>query len=227
MQSRRTFLALGVSAAVTTTAGCTGSIPFVGDEPMEFDAAPASIPQSALDETGYDEHELEEVGIDRTFEAGGQTQDVVVTNWQAEYDKAVDLGVLGVGIDERQRAAICTALTTPQVSVLGRTFNPVGDMTSEELAEMVQDRYEGMEELERVDEDVVSITGESTTVGEFEGEADLIGEGVPIDLTLHIAEAVESGDDLVVGVGGYPTELRDVERPNVVTLLEAIEHDGE
>ncbi|RQG98582.1 hypothetical protein EA472_17425 [Natrarchaeobius oligotrophus] len=201
-------------------------MPFVGDEPMEFEADPASIPQSALDETGYDEHAIEDVWIERTFEAGGQTQDVVVTNWQAEYDKTIDLGKLGVPIDERLRAAVCTALTTPKVSVLDRTFNPVGEMTSEELAEMVQDRYEGMENLERVDEDVVSITGESTTVGEFEAEADLVGEGVSIDLTLHIAEAVESGDDLVVGVGGYPTELRSGERPNIVSLFEAIEHNG-
>nr|WP_279387184.1 DUF6517 family protein [Natrarchaeobius chitinivorans] len=226
MQSRRTFLTLGASTAIATTAGCTASMPFVGDEPMEFEADPASIPQSALDETGYDEHAIEDVWIERTFEAGGQTQDVVVTNWQAEYDKTIDLGKLGVPIDERLRAAVCTALTTPKVSVLDRTFNPVGEMTSEELAEMVQDRYEGMENLERVDEDVVSITGESTTVGEFEAEADLVGEGVSIDLTLHIAEAVESGDDLVVGVGGYPTELRSGERPNIVSLFEAIEHNG-
>ncbi|WP_165874933.1 DUF6517 family protein [Natrarchaeobius oligotrophus] len=219
-------MTLGASTAIATTAGCTASMPFVGDEPMEFEADPASIPQSALDETGYDEHAIEDVWIERTFEAGGQTQDVVVTNWQAEYDKTIDLGKLGVPIDERLRAAVCTALTTPKVSVLDRTFNPVGEMTSEELAEMVQDRYEGMENLERVDEDVVSITGESTTVGEFEAEADLVGEGVSIDLTLHIAEAVESGDDLVVGVGGYPTELRSGERPNIVSLFEAIEHNG-
>ena len=226
MQSRRTFLTLGASTAIATTAGCTASMPFVGDDPMEIDADPASIPQSALDETGYNEHEIEDVGIERTFEAGGQTQDVVVTNWQAEYDKAIDLGELGVPIDERLRAAVCTALTTPQVSVLNRTFNPVGEMTSEELAEKVQDRYEGMENLEQVDEDTVSITGESTTVGEFEGEADFVGEGIPIDLTLHITEAVEYGDDFVVGVGGYPTELRSDERPNIVSLLEAIEHNG-
>lgn len=226
MQSRRTFLTLGASTAIATTAGCTASIPFVGDEPMEFGADSASIPQSVLDETGYDDHEIEEVKIERTFEAGGQTQDVIVTNWQAEYDKTIDLSELGVPIDERLRAAVCTALTTPQVSVLDRTFNPVGEMTSEELAEMVQDRYEGMENLERVDEDTITITGESTTVGEFETEAELVDEGISIDLTLHIAEAVESGDDLVVGVGGYPTELRSDERPNLFSLLEAIEHNG-
>lgn len=226
MQSRRTFLTLGASAAIASTAGCTASIPFVGDEPMEFDADPASIPQSALDETGYDEHDIKDVEVERTFEAGGRTQDVIVTNWQAEYDKAIDLGGVGIPVDQRLRAAVCTALTTPQVDVLGRTFNPVGDMTSEELAEMVQERYEGIENLEQVDEDTVSITGQSTAVGEFEGEADLVGEGISIDLTLHIAEAVEAGDDLVVGVGGYPTELRSNERPNIFSLLEAIEHNG-
>ena len=226
MQPRRSFLALGASALVASTAGCTDRIPFLGDDPMEFGAEPTSVPQSVLDETGYDEHEIAQVEIERTVDAGGQTQDVVVTNWQAEYDKAIDLEGLGLPVDERLRGAVFTALTTPQVNVLGRTVNPVDDMTSEELAEMVQDRYDGVDDLEHVGEDTTTIVGESTTVGEFEGEGDLVGAGISIDLTLHIAEAVESGDDLIVGVGGYPTELRAEERPNILYLLEAIEHNG-
>ena len=226
MQQRRSFLALGVSALVAGTAGCTNRVPFLGDDSMEFGAEPASVPQSVLDETGYDEHEIAEVGIEKSFDAGGQTQDVVVTNWQAEYDKAIDLEDVGFPVDERLRAAVFTALTTPQVNVHGRTVNPVNDMTSEELAEMVQDRYDGVDDLERVGEDTTTIAGESTTVGEFEGKGDLVGAGISIDLTLHIAEAVESGDDFIVGVGGYPTEFRGEERPNILFILESIEHNG-
>ncbi len=226
MQRRRSFLTLGATALVASTAGCTDRIPFLGDDPLEFGAEPASVPQSALDEAGYDEHEITEVGSERSFEFGDQTQDVVVTNWQSEYDKAIDLGGLGLPVDERLRAAVFTALATPQVNVLGRTVNPIDDMTSAELAEMVQDRYDGVGNLEHVGDDTTTIVGESTTVGEFEGEGDLVGAGVSIDLTLHIAEAVESGDDLIVGVGGYPTELRAEERPNILLMLEAIEHNG-
>lgn len=209
-----------------STAGCVDRLPFVGDEPLEFSADPASIRESVLTETGYDEHEIEAVVIEETFAAAGQTQEVLVTNWQAEYDKAIDLGELPLPTDDRIRAAVFTALTTPQVSVLGQTFNPVADMDSQELAKMVQDQYEEVDELEQVGEESVSIVGESTTVGEFEGEATLEGEGISIDLTLHIAEAVESGDDFLVGVGGYPTQLRVQEQPNVFSMLEAIEHSG-
>ena len=226
MESRRSVLTIGMSALLAGTAGCVDRIPFLGDDPVEFAATPASVPQSVVDETGYQEHAVEEVVIQETFEAGGRTQDVVVTNWQAEYDKAVDFGGLGLPIDERLQAAVFTALTTPQVRVLGRTFNPVADMSSTDLAEMVQDRYAGLDRLEHVGEETVAIAGQSTEVGEFEGEADLIGADVSVSLTLHIAEAVESGDDLIIGVGGYPTPLQDQERPNVVALMEAIEHDG-
>ena len=221
---RRSYLAATVG--IVGLAGCTDQLPFVGDEPLEFSADPSAVPQPVLDETGYEEHEVEEVVTERTFETGGQSQDVVVRNWQAEYDKALDFGNLGLPTDGRIRAAVCTALTTPQVSVLGRTFNPVADMGSAELAEMVQDRYDGLGDLEQVDEASATVAGESTTVGEFEGEANLVGESISLDLTLHIAEAVESGDDLIVGVGGYPTLLRDSERSNIFSMFESIEHDG-
>ena len=224
MHSRRSVIALGASAVIASTAGCTESIPFLGDEAVEFEAEAASVRQSALDETGYESQGVEEVVIEETVEASGQTQDVVVTNWQAEYDKSIDLGELGLPVDENQQAAVFAALTTPPVRVLGRTFNPVADMSSEELAEMVQDHYEGLDDLEYVGEQSGTVAGESTTIGELEGEATLADEGMSVDLTLHIAEAVESDDDLVVGIGGYPTELREDEEPNILALMEAIEH---
>ena len=131
---------------------------------------------------------------------------------------------MGLPVDENQEAAVFAALTTPQVRVLGRTFNPVADMSSEELADMVQDHYEGLDDLEYVGEQSGTVAGESTTIGELEGEATLADEGMSVDLTLHIAEAVESGDDLIVGIGGFPTELREEEEPNILALMEAIEH---
>lgn len=225
MQTRREALgAMGV-AIIGGSAGCLDTIPFVGDEPVEFEATPASVPDSTLQETGYEEQGTEEVVVERTFEAGGESQDVVVTNWQAEYDKSVDLGELGLG-DQEQRAAIFTALTTPQVDVLGRTFNPVADMDAAELAEMIQDRYEGIDDLQQVGEETAPVGGQSTTVGEFETEAELAAAGTTVDLTLHIAEAVESGDDLIVAVGGYPQALRDQELDNIFALMAAVEHGG-
>lgn len=226
MHTRRSALALGASMTAVSLAGCTGSIPFLGDDAMRFDAQVGTVAESTLDETGYDEQEVAAVEIEESFEAGGQTQDVIVTNWQAEYDKEIDLGAAGVPIDASQRAAVFSALATPQVSVLGRTFNPIADMSSAELAEMVQDRFDDVGDLEQVGEQSVNLAGESTTAGEFEGEATLVAEGASVDLSLYIAEAVESGDDLIVGVGGCPTDLREEEQPNIFAMMEAVNHEG-
>lgn len=224
MTTRRELLTMGGVGVLGASAGCLDALPFVGG-PMSFESAPAAVPNAALEETGYDEHEIEEVVIERSFEVAGRQQDVVVTNWQSEYDKGIDLSVgpLDVG---RTRAAVFTALTTPRVSVLGRTFNPVGDMAAEDLIEMVQDRYDGLDGIEHVGDADATIAGEQTTVGEFEAEADLLDAGVAVDLTIHVAEAVESGDDLILAIGAYPTVVRHEERDAVFTLIEAIEHDA-
>lgn len=222
--SRRAVLGTVGAIGATGLAGCLDRIPFLGDDPIEFSAEPVSVSANALDETGYEEQESGELTIERTYEAAGQSQDVVVTNWQAEYDKSVDGDAFGLPIGGEYRGAVFTALSTPQVSVLDRTFNPVGEMESEELAEMVQDRYEGMGDLSPAGEEQVTILGETTTVGEFITEASVVNDNAQVEIRLHIAEAVESGDDFVVGIGGYPTALEDEERPNVTTLLESIEH---
>lgn len=222
--ARRTMLGTVGAIGVTGLAGCLDAIPFIGDDPIEFSSEPVSVSAASLDETGYEEQESGEMTIERTYEVAGQTQDVVVTNWQAEYDKSIDADAFGLPIGGEYRGAVFTALSTPQVSVLDRTFNPVGEMESEELAEMVQDRYDGMDDLSPDGEETVTILGETTTVGEFITEASVVDDNAQVEIRLHIAEAVEAGDDFVVGIGGYPTALEDEERPNVMTLLESIEH---
>lgn len=226
MPTRRQALGATAGVLAGSTAGCLDAVPFLGDSPLEFEAAAASVPDVALEDTGYEEHRIRDVIIERTFEAGGQSQDVVVTNWQSEYDRAVDLADIGVGTEQRLQAAIFVVLSTPQVDVLGRAFNPVADMDSEELAEMVQERYEGIDELQQVGEDPASVGGESTTASEFETEAELAETGESVDLTLHITEAVESGDDLLVTIGGYPRDIQEQEKEHVFALMDAVEHDG-
>lgn len=199
-----------------TGTGCLGVL--TGEEPAEFEATPSSVAQAALDETGYEAAGVEEVVIEREFEAAGQTRDVVVTNYQASYEKAIDMGALG-----RQEAAVFTSLTTPQVRVLGEEFNPVAEMSSQELAEQVQNQYDEIRDLEHQEDAEVTINDETTTQSRFLAEATLAGEAV--ELNLHISEAVELGDDLVVTVGGYPT-LAPEEEDNVLQLMAAVQPDG-
>lgn len=225
MADRRSLLITGGVALIGATAGCLDSIPFIGDDPITFAASPANVESTALDETGYQEDEISEMEVTRTFEAGGQRQDVLVTNWVAQYSKQIELGGADLPIDKTVDAASFTALTTPRVNVLGRTFNPVGNMSSVELAEMVQSQYDEVDNIELQDESTVTVAGSETTVGIFDADARLVGEGVSLEVRLHIAEAVESDDDLIVAIGVYPAGV-DGEADNVRTLMQGVEHES-
>lgn len=212
---RRAFLATAGVGVGTATAGCTG---LFGEDLTTFEAQPATVPESVARGAGYDLEEMDEQTIERTFEAAGQSQTVRVTNRTAEYEKSVDLGPLG-----ELKAAIFTALSTPQVNVLGRTFNPIDDRSNEELAEMIQDQYADIGGLDVEHEAPVTVLGTDTTETKFAGEIRMEG-GEEIDIYLHVSSAVESGEDLVLGVGAYPQQL-PAEEDNVLAMLEAIEHD--
>lgn len=203
-----TFAALG--------AGCLGVI--TGEEAAEFAAHPASVSQQMLDETEYERTDQDEHVIEREYEAAGESREVVITNIHTEYEKAIEMGPLG-----EQQGAVFSVLTTPQVSVLGREFNPVADMSTEELAETVQDQYDEIHRLEHDQDSQLTINGETTTQSRFTAEATYGGEAV--DLYLHISEAVAAGEDLIVTIGGYP-EMTPDERETILRLMESVESDG-
>ncbi len=224
MFARRDVLRGTTVALAASAAGCS-AIPFLGNQPMEFEATPGTVPASAREDTGYEENGVAENVIERTFEVGGQSQDVIVTNWQAKFDKAIDVSeVADVPVEQSARAASFTVLSTPQVTVLGQNFNPIEGMDSSQLAGRVGDNFESVANLEQVGEDGVLVAGTETTAGEFSADAQLSGAPVDVELGLHITEAVEVGEDFVVTVGAYPRKVQDVERENVFSMMEAVEH---
>lgn len=200
-QHRRTFLkraAAGVTAGgLASLAGCaalTGSV--------EFSASAATVSQDALDETKFQKYQTDEPVAERTFEAGGQSKTVEVKNVVTQYDKAVDLSAIGLG---RHQAAVFATLSTPQVEVLGKTFNPVGEMSTDDLAALIQERYEDISVGELESESQVSVAGQSTTMARYPAAAALAETGAEVDLWLHLTEAVTANGDFVVTFGGYPT----------------------
>lgn len=213
--SRREYLT--AAGGLTATATLSGCLDLITGGTTEFEASPSRVNEDALDETGYEFRNLEELVIEREFEAGGESEEVIVTNLLAEHEKTLGLEELA-----DQEVAIFTSLTTPQVGVLGREFNPVADMSTAELAEMVQEQYDEIENLEHQEDSDVTIHGETTTQSRF--TADALAEGSPVDLILHISEAVEMEDDFVVAIGAYPDVVLD-EEENILTLMEAIEPD--
>lgn len=218
-QSRRTFLAragAAVGAAgLTSLAGCAA---LEGD--IEFGASAATVPQATLDQTGYQKHRTTQPVEEREFTAAGQSKTVKVTNIITEYDKAIDLSLLGLG---RYQAAVFATLATPKVEVLGKTFNPVGEMSTDDLANLIQERYDSISLGAKDSEWDATIAGQTTTVARYPASANLIAAGMKVNLWLHLSEAVEAGEDFVVTFGAYPQRLDEADEMDALTA--AVQHD--
>ena len=104
--------------------------------------------------------------------------------------------------------------------MLDKTFNPVKQMSAEKLAKMVQDRYSGFENVQNESSSQISINGNTTKQVKFAGDAVLSGS--PVEIYLHVSEAVELGSDFLVTFGSYPMGNSD-EAENILKLMQAVE----
>ena len=204
-------------AVLVLTAGCLGVL--TGSEPLELESNEVSVSAAAQGDAGYEEVRTETQTIEREFSAAGQTREAVVTNHVAEYARSVSVEPLGTG-----EFARFVVVSTPAVEVLGQTFNPVGAMTTRELVELVQDRYAGLEDVSPAGERTVTILGESATVSEFTGEAEIAAVGERVDVTIHVVR-VRSGPDFIVAIGAHPTALPG-EADRIDTMLRGVVHEG-
>jgi hypothetical protein len=203
-----------VSGTIVAGSGCLGFI--LGDEAQEFEASPATVGDSTLSETGYQQagdQESEEMRVERTLEAGGQSRDVVAVNYISQYEKNVEF------LGQEKRAAVFIAFSTPEVEVLGETFNPVGDMNNKELIEQVQGKYEGLSVGDEVGTRETEILGSTAEISKFEGRADL--DGTTIDVYIHVGQTDHDGD-IVIPIAVYPQMVE--EEPETFTNMNGIEH---
>lgn len=211
--TRRAFAA-ALSGTVVAGSGCLGFI--TGEEAQEFEASPATVADAALEETDYQqsgEQESEEMEVTRTVEGGGQERDIVAVNYISQYERQVSF--LGM----EKRAAVFVAFSTPKVEILGKTFNPVGEMSNRELVQQVQGKYEGLSVGEEIDARETEMLGNTVEVSKFEGQADLDGSNV--DVYIHVGQTDHDGD-FVIPIGVYPQQIDDEEE--VFTLINSTEH---
>ncbi|WP_049890876.1 DUF6517 family protein [Natrinema versiforme] len=215
--TRRQLLAAGVTAGTGIVAGCAG----VAADSLS--STVGTVPRAALEETGYEEHTVEEVVIERPVSRVGIERTIEARNWYAEYDRAIALETIGL---TRVQAAVVAVLTTPQVSVLGKTFNPVGDYSTDDLVAMIQERYDRLEDVEFVDEQPISVLGTETTLARYEASARLIAAGTTLDVSVKVSDPVAHGDDFVICVAVSP-QVHGVETESeaVRTMLESLEHE--
>ncbi|WIV66633.1 DUF6517 family protein [Natrialbaceae archaeon AArc-T1-2] len=209
MQRRNVLAGIG-TAALASIAGCLGTVGL-----DEHEASPAGVDSDVRSETGYELVGVEEVGVEETVGAAGLSETVVVRNYLTECEKAVGVEPIG-----EQRAAVFTVLSTPQVGVAGWNVNPVEEMSTAELVSLVEDNYDDIDNISHEDDDEFSVLGQTTTHATF--TADAVFDGVDLEVNLHVTEAVETDDDLLVTIGVYPREVELEEEENVRELIAAV-----
>lgn len=208
--NRRSLLAGAAAVGVTSVAGCLGT--FGMDE---HEASPASVDESARQDTAYEQTGVTEDTIEQSVDLAVFSQEVSVTNYITEHEKPIAVGPLTM-----DGGGGFLVVTTPQASVLGQELNPVSDMSPKELIGRVEGNYAGMENVTHQGDETVTILDQETTQSRFTAESSYNGSSV--EVSIHISEAVETDDDLLVTVGVYPNERRDEEEPNIISLMESV-----
>jgi hypothetical protein len=217
-RTRRRLIAGIGTTGLASLAGCSALDFALGNESLRFEADAAVVAEAAVSETSYSEANRRSSTVDRTFEAAGESRTVEVTNQVVEYDRS--LSVLG----QTFRWALFAVLSTPKVELLGKSFNPVADMDTDALAEMIQDRYDRIDNVERDSTRPVDVLGETVDVVRYRAEGRFTAADIRVDMTLHVTPAIAAGGDFVVCLGAHPRMIDDTDDIN--TLLGGVEHTG-
>jgi hypothetical protein len=215
--NRRHYLAGAATVGVASVAGCLDVL--LGED-LTFEASPAQIPDATLAETGYERVRTDSRTLEQTLEAGGESRDVTVTNRHAEYGKQASVGGIDLGDAHPARLML---LTTPEVEVLGQSFNPIAHLSTRQLIAL-QGGYDNVDDLQDTSNGQVTLAGETTTWNTFETAAQMAGQS--IDVLVHVTDAVSLGSDLVVTIGAHPAQLAG-EAETLRTLVEAVEPESE
>lgn len=209
MKRRHVIAGVG-SIGLASLAGCLSAAGL-----DKHEASPAGVDPAVREETGYEQTSVDDLRIEEEVGAVGYSEDVLVINYLTEHEKTVDMGPLG-----EQRGAVFVILSTPKIEIAGRNVNPVEDKSTAELVELVADNYDDIENVERVADDEATILEQTTTMSTFTGDAAFNGQSV--DVNLHVTEAVETDDDLLVTIGVYPERAASREESNVRSLAEGV-----
>lgn len=194
-------------ALVVVVAGCAGGV-------TSFEADAARVSQSVVADTNYEYNGTVDRAVTRTFEVGGSTQNVTVTNRMATYDKAIEVPGLG-----SQRLAVVVVLSSPSIGLAGSEFNPLADASARDLAAMLSERRAGLSVDRRVGQSTVETLGTRVTVHRFRGSQS-VGP-TSLDVTVQVTKVEHEGDFVVVSAV-YPRRLDDAE--TVRRMIRGLSH---
>lgn len=210
--SRNTILG-GLIALLVLTSGCLGVL--TGSEPLVLSADEAGVTDAALSETDFQHENTQSTWINETVEQAGQEREIRVQNHVATYRRPAAIDVDGVTF------GMFVVASTPKVSIAGQAFNPIGQMSSQEMLERFTGESSDIQEIQRVDSRTLSILGSDAEITRFSGVVQRSGQEVPVYIEVT---RVSDGDDFVVALGVYPQATEDEVRPGVTTLFEGIDH---
>ncbi|AGB37740.1 DUF6517 family protein [Natronococcus occultus] len=194
---RRQIIAGAGTVGLASLAGCLGTVGLDSHE-----ATPAGIEPEIREDAGYERTAVDELRLEETVDVSVLSEEIVLVNALTEYEKTLDLGLLG----EHQGAEF-VAFSSPQVELLGRGLNPIGERSTAELVDLVVTNYGGIGDVDHKTDEDVTVLGQSTTLSTFTGEAELGGRTVDVDVL--VTETVAAGDDLVATLGVYPTTFEN------------------
>lgn len=213
MQRRQILLGTGTIAA-TALAGCLGTVGL-----DEHEATPAGVDPTVRGDTGYEQTNIEEIVIQESVDV--ISEEVTVRNYLTEHEKEIEFGPVG-----SVQAAAFMVLTSPQISIAGRDFNPIAEMPAEELVDLIEADFEGIDNVEQISDGSVTVLDQETDESVFEAEAELEA-GVSVDVNIHISESVETTEDHLVTIGVYPQEVRGQEEDNIGAMMDGVVEEAE
>lgn len=207
-RTRRRLLA-GLAAA--SSVGLAGCLDGAINDLTTYEAAPATVGESAVDDAGYHLEDRREV----TEEESVAGQSVEFQNHHVEYTRSTELPAVGEVV-----AGVFTTVTSPQASLLGRNLNPIGAMDPEEIAAYADEEYPELSiGSDPVGERTVDSV-EPTTVTTFPGTVAI--DGIDVDALADVTRFAHDRDH-IVAVGVYPEDLPGA-GDRVGTMLEGIDH---
>ncbi|NHN40238.1 hypothetical protein G9C85_01130 [Halorubellus sp. JP-L1] len=211
---RRALVALALVSTLAT-AGCLGFL----SGTTSVEASPAVVDDATASDAQYEKTDTRDVSVNRTFSAADQERTVEVTNWAVEYHKTVSVGPL---VD--QKAAVFATFSSPEVSVLGQSFNPLSELGTKEFAQRMQGQYDGLTVGDEVNSTTVRVAGEETNVSQFEGTATF--DGQEVDVYVVVSEPVKHEGDYVVAMAVYPQAM-DGEYETVLRMMRNVDHPSD
>ena len=220
---RRELLAALTASTSIAIAGCLGG----EDGSYEFDAEPARISPTALDDAGYEGEAPEAFTVDEEFDVAGVNAQISATTWVARYQNPIEESALFVA-------------STPDASVAGQSVNPLvraGDAELiRQLLEQIEQQGVGGEDAEIEADDIEERGSETRMILDQEVEISILETTVDADVGAEGAEdgevedipvllyvgTVQHEDDVITLVGVHPVGVDAAEE--LLSLMEHVEH---